>query len=131
MLLLVLTIVSCKKLIIEKIETVFTAAGISNDIVISKDTLINGIWNIPATTIVRFESGGHISGSGTINGGIITAPLTQFIFDTTITLLNTRLYNNDFSVMWYGGVVRSKLNKVNGPRPMHQPPWRSPTQNGI
>ena len=102
MLLLVLIIASCKKTIIEKIETVSTSFGSTNDIVISKDTTINSTWNIKSSTILRFESGGHISGTGTINGGIIAAPLTQSIFDTTITLQNTRLYNNDFSVMWYG-----------------------------
>lgn len=112
-LLLVMIIASCKKIIVEKIQTVTAYSGITNDIVISKDTTINGIWNIPVSTILRFESGGHISGSGTINGGIINAPLTQWIFDTTITLVNTRLYNNDFSVMWYGAKASNTDNYNN------------------
>jgi len=102
MLLLVMIIASCKKITTEKIVTAQTYYSSSNDIVISKDTTINGNWDIPTNTVIRFESGGHISGTGTITGGIIAAPLTQSIFDTTISLINTTLYNNDFSVMWYG-----------------------------
>ena len=102
MLLFVLIIASCKKITTEKIVSTPTYYSSSNDIVISKDTLIVGNWDIPTNTILRFESGGHISGTGTIMGGIIAAPLTQSIFDTSITLLNTTLYDNNFSVMWYG-----------------------------
>ncbi|MEP7110349.1 MAG: hypothetical protein ABI760_20305 [Ferruginibacter sp.] len=93
---LVITITSCQKLTVEIIQV-----G-SSDIVISTDTTIYGVWDIKPTTIIRFETGGHVSGTGIINGGILAAPLTMNIFDTTITLVNTTLYNKDFSVMWYG-----------------------------
>lgn len=72
------------------------------DIVIAKDTSVNNIWTIPATTILRFETGGHISGNGGISGGVIQANPYQFIFDTTISVNPAGLYNSQFSVRWYG-----------------------------
>lgn len=58
----------------------------AQDILINKDTVINKLWNIPPGTILKFGSKGHISGVGTIRGGIIDAALGQWIFDTTLTL---------------------------------------------
>jgi len=72
------------------------------DIVISKDTTINDVWTIPATTIYRFETGGHISGTGRIQGGILDAAMTQNIFDTTITVNPSGLRNGWFSAAWFG-----------------------------
>jgi len=86
----------------------------AGDIVISKDTTVNNTWNIPATTIIRFETGGKISGTGTINGGIIQAAYNQFIFDTTITVNPSSLYDGIFSARWFGmnpastGIVNRK-----------------------
>ncbi|MEO5890160.1 MAG: hypothetical protein ABIQ31_07905 [Ferruginibacter sp.] len=74
----------------------------SQDIFISKDTTINTTWNIPAGTILKFGSKGHISGKGTIKGGIIDASMAQWIFDTTLTISPEGTYGKDFSAKWFG-----------------------------
>src|SRR5690349_2108207 len=70
---------------------------ISQDIFISRDTTINNTWKVPAGAILKFGSKGHISGKGTINGGIIDAPLSQWIFDTSLTIQPEGTYGKDFS----------------------------------
>jgi len=84
--------------------TVFLINNItySQDIFISKDTTINTNWNIPAGTILKFGSRGHISGKGTIRGGIIDAALGQWIFDTTLTIFPEGTYGTSFSAKWFG-----------------------------
>lgn len=74
----------------------------SQDIYINKDTTIDKTWNLPAGTILHFGSKGHISGSGTIKGGIIDAALMQWIFDTTLTVIPEAAYNKVFSAKWFG-----------------------------
>ncbi len=74
----------------------------AQDIFIAKDTTINNTWNIPAGAILKFGSKGHISGKGTIRGGIIDASLQQWIFDTTLTLVPEGTYGKDFSAKWFG-----------------------------
>ena len=81
--------------------TIFQSV-VAQDIYINKDTQINKAWNLPAGAILHFGSKGHISGSGIINGGIIDAALSQWIFDTTITLYPEGTYNNVFSAKWFG-----------------------------
>ena len=74
----------------------------AQDIFIGKDTTINNTWNIPAGAILKFGSKGHISGKGTIRGGIIDASLQHWIFDTTLTLFPEGTYGKDFSAKWFG-----------------------------
>jgi hypothetical protein len=74
----------------------------SQDIFVNKDTTINNTWKIPAGAILKFGSKGHISGKGTINGGIIDAPLSQWIFDTSLTIQPEGTYGKDFSARWFG-----------------------------
>lgn len=74
----------------------------AGDIVITSDTTVNSTWNIPANTIIRFETGGHITGSGTINGGIYQAAFTQNILDTNLTIAPSKMYNINFSGRWFG-----------------------------
>ena len=74
----------------------------AQDILINKDTVINKLWNIPPGTILKFGSKGHISGVGTIRGGIIDAALGQWIFDTTLTLYPEGTYGKVFSAKWFG-----------------------------
>ena len=93
-----------------KITYLFTALSIfypggkifSQDIFISKDTTINNTWTILPGTILKFGSKGHISGKGTIRGGIIDASLGQWIFDTTLTITPEGTYGKDFSAKWFG-----------------------------
>lgn len=74
----------------------------AGDIVITTDTTVNNTWTIPNTTILRFETGGKISGTGTISGGIIQANIYQHIFDSTITVNAYGIYNGVFSARWFG-----------------------------
>lgn len=74
----------------------------AQDIFIGKDTTINNTWKLPAGAILKFGSKGHISGKGTIRGGIIDASLTQWIFDTTLTIQPEGTYGKDFSAKWFG-----------------------------
>lgn len=82
----------------------------AQDIVIRKDTTVNTTWSIPATTIIRFESGGIIRGKGTIKGGIIHAALTQQIFDTSMTVNPSGTYGQDFSCAWFGAKTSNPDN---------------------
>lgn len=77
----------------------------AQDIIIKKDTTINGTWIIPSTTIIRFETGGYIRGSGVIQGGIIQAAIGQNIFDTMLTIKSFGLYGDRFSCAWFGAKV--------------------------
>ena len=89
-------------LVIALITIIPTCKTFSQDLFINKDTTINNTWNIPAGTILKFGSRGHISGKGTIRGGIIDAALGQWIFDTTLTLFPEGTYGKDFSAKWFG-----------------------------
>ncbi len=77
-------------------------ASYSQDIYINKDSVIKGTWTIPQGAILHFGSKGKISGKGIIRGGIIDAALTQWIFDTTISVYPEGTYGRDFSARWYG-----------------------------
>jgi hypothetical protein len=74
----------------------------AQDIYINKDTVVKGVWQLQPGAILHFGSKGHISGSGTIRGGIIDAALGQWIFDTTVMLYPEGTYGNDFSARWFG-----------------------------
>ncbi len=85
----------------------------AQDIYINKDTSVNNTWKIPAGTILKFGTKGHISGSGTIMGGIIDAALTQWIFDTTLSVSPEGTYGKDFSANWFGaGHVKDNYNAL-------------------
>ncbi len=74
----------------------------AQDIYINKDTSIDKTWNLPKGAILHFGSKGRITGKGTINGGIIDAALTQWIFDTTLTVNPEATFGKCFSARWYG-----------------------------
>jgi hypothetical protein len=92
----------------------------AGDIIINKDTLVNGVWTIPKNTILKFSNNARIIGKGTIKGGIIDAAFTQWIFDTTLTVIPEGTYNNIFSAKWFGagyvsdnaGVLQKGINTV-------------------
>jgi hypothetical protein len=91
---------------IKAITTIIYVIIFSNlfaqDIYINKDTTINTEWKIPSGTILKFGSKGHISGKGSIKGGIIDAALSQCIFDTTLKLYPEATYGDCFSAKWFG-----------------------------
>lgn len=73
-----------------------------NEILIAKDTTISGTWTIPDTTILKF-TGGKITGTGSVSGGVIDAPYSFWIFDTTLTSVNpSSVKGAYFSAMWFG-----------------------------
>ena len=92
----------------------------AQDIFLNKDTTINNTWTIPKGVLLKFGSKGKINGTGTIKGGIIDAALTQWIFDTTITVYPEGTYTNVFSAKWFGagavkdnaGVLQKGINTV-------------------
>ncbi len=85
----------------------------SQDIFINKDTTIDNTWQIPKNAILKFGSHGHISGRGTIKGGIVDAALTQWIFDTTLTIIPEGTYGKDFSAKWFGaGYVKDNFSAL-------------------
>lgn len=63
---------------------------------------IEGTVTIPAGEVLRFKPGGRITGSGTINGGIIDASPFQHIFATTLTVNPEGTKNGWFSGCWFG-----------------------------
>ena len=92
----------------------------AQDIFINKDTVIYKLWSVEPGTILHFGSKGHISGKGTVRGGIIDAAIGQWIFDTTITVYPEGTYGKDFSARWYGagrqadnaGALQKGINTV-------------------
>ena len=102
------------------IAVCLSVAATAQDIYINKDTTINTTWNIPKGTLLKFGSKGKINGTGTIKGGIIDAALTQWIFDTTLTVSPEGTYSNVFSAKWFGagyvkdnaGVLQKGINTV-------------------
>ena len=83
----------------------------AQDIFINKDTVISKTWNLPPGTILKFGSRGHISGNGTIQGGIIDAALGQWIFDPALTIFPEGTYGKVFSAKWFGA-GRVKDNSI-------------------
>src|ERR1035437_1748934 len=71
---------------------------------------VNGTVNIPATTVLRFDNGNKISGTGTINGGVIEANHQCQIFDTSLTVNPSKTSDGKFSVNWYGATGDGKTD---------------------
>lgn len=91
----------------------FCNACIWQDIVIKKDTTVNGTWIIPTSTVVRFENNARIYGTGTIQGGIIDAGLTHHIFSTSLIVKPEGTYNGVFSCAWFGAKTSNRDNWEN------------------
>lgn len=74
----------------------------AQDVFINKDTTVDGVWNLPKGSLLRFGSKGFIRGTGTIKGGIIDAATTQWIFDSTLSVQPEGTYSTFFSARWFG-----------------------------
>src|SRR5450432_4141144 len=59
------------------------------------DTTINGVWD-GGGKVLRINDH-RIHGRGTLQNWIIDAPLTQWIFDTSVNLKNIDTYGDRFS----------------------------------
>jgi hypothetical protein len=55
-----------------------------------------------AGKVLKFRDGNMLTGTGTVNGGIIDAGYRQQIFDTDITVNPSGTTTSMWSVMWYG-----------------------------
>ena len=70
-------------------------------IINKRSIIINGILNIPKGKVLRIENDCLLSGSGTINGGIIEGNYQSHLFDSTLKI-NPESLNQYFSAKWYG-----------------------------
>ncbi len=68
--------------------------------------------NIPQGVVLQFYQGNKLSGTGTLNGGIIDADHQFHIFDIDLTVNPEAVRDDKFSVRWYGA-------KGNGSSPDH------------
>jgi hypothetical protein len=65
--------------------------------------IITGTVTIPSNVTLKFAEGGMISGAGTINGGIIEAPMRAQIFGITTTV-HPDAVASMWSMKWFGAV---------------------------
>ncbi|MBX3242590.1 MAG: hypothetical protein KIT80_05570 [Chitinophagaceae bacterium] len=84
----------------EQIAGIFKSENVKT-IVFRGSIVIDKVVNVPTNRVLRFEAGSSITGSGTVNGGIIEADYHQQIFDTALTV-NPQEKDSVFSVKWYG-----------------------------
>ena len=82
------------------IQSAFNDQSIKT-VLVTSDVVVNGMLTIPQGKILKIAPGYKITGSGTLNGGIIDADYQTQIFDTTINI-NPRSVNQYFSVKWFG-----------------------------
>lgn len=92
---LLFALASCTKTV-----EVYTYVNTDNAVLVKKDTTITGVWD-GHDSVLRITNA-RIKGNGILKNWIIDAALTQWIFDTTITLQNCKTYGDRFSCMWYG-----------------------------
>ncbi len=70
--------------------------------------IVNGNIIIPENKVLAFDGSVILSGTGTLAGGVITAPMNVHIFDTSISLHNIKVKGNFFSACWYGVIADEK-----------------------
>lgn len=63
---------------------------------------IDGTVTIPSGKVLKINTGGKITGYGTINGGIIDASPLQHIFEPTLTVNPEGVTGSAFSARWFG-----------------------------
>ncbi len=71
---------------------------------------IDGTVSIPVGKVLKFEAGNRLTGTGTINGGIIDASLQSWIFDDSITVNPRAAAQGWFSVKWFGATGDNSTN---------------------
>jgi len=65
---------------------------------------VNGTVNVPSGKVLSFENGCYLTGSGTVNGGIIDGNFRSKIFDITLTIVPEALVQGKWSVRWFGAL---------------------------
>ena len=88
----------------EGINIIFDAPG-DADYFIDTATI-----TVPQGITLRFRAGNKITGTGTIDGGIIDAGYDQQIFTTSLTIIPEGLVTEMFSVKWFGAVGSGSHN---------------------
>jgi hypothetical protein len=102
---LLLLLIGCKKQFTEEQQPLTppipsTIMLSQNMMQLTADTTVDSVWDGQGK-VLRINDY-RVHGSGTMQNFIIDAPLTQWIFDTTINLKNIKAYDNVFSTAWYG-----------------------------
>lgn len=99
--LLLLLIIGCVKreyIIQQPTEAPVTLERKVKDVL--ADTTVNGVWD-GGWKVLRINDK-RIHGKGTLTHWIIDAAYTQWIFDTSINLVDVQVYSDRFSTAWYG-----------------------------
>lgn len=65
---------------------------------------INGTVNVPSGKKLTFKNGTSLTGTGTINGGLIKVESEGKAFDTTINFTNVVFVGKYINVKWFGAV---------------------------
>lgn len=91
------------------LQAVFNHSAIKT-VIIDTSFTISGTLVIPIGKVIKFENGGNISGTGTINGGIIEAGYRLNIFGSGLTVNPAGSSSEYISVMWFGAVGDASTN---------------------
>lgn len=86
------------------LQAIFNHSSVNEVVIDSGDITISGTLTIPANKKLTFQGTGRLIGSGTVNGGIITASYHQNIFATTLTINPQGVSDGKFSAKWFGAV---------------------------
>jgi hypothetical protein len=74
--------------------------------------IINGTVNVPQGKVIRFEAGNRLSGTGTINGGIIHASYYQQIIEPTLTVNPAGVTGTMVSAKWFGATGTEAIDNA-------------------
>lgn len=85
------------------INTALGLSAISEIIFDVGDYTVSGTVTIPAGKRLTFKNGARLIGSGTINGGFISADYDRAVFGTSLTVTN--LSNSTIPVTWFGATA--------------------------
>lgn len=94
-----ITLFSCNKAALIKPTVPLTIVPGTKQVTMIKDTIVNNIWD-GGGNVLRVENT-HIYGTGTLQNWIIDAG-SQYIFDTSIKIVNCKSYSGSFNAKWYG-----------------------------
>src|SRR5207253_3725129 len=64
--------------------------------------LINGNISVPEGKVLKFEAGNRLTGTGTVEGGVIDASMQSWIFELPLMVKPVSTATGWFSVKWYG-----------------------------
>jgi hypothetical protein len=86
------------------LQAIFNESTVSEVVIDYGDITINGVLNIPANKRIVFRGSGALTGTGSVNGGIVIADAEAHIFKGTLTVQPSRVLNGELSMKWFGAV---------------------------